>query len=141
MKLGEGAMKDFSWSTVVAQFRRRLGSWASSPLTRKIPRGRPIGLALPLLIGRRRVQGVRDAAGPLSGRRFLGEGQAAGLFRSVNLVLAYMSTVGPLLLNAARERAARQPGRGQLPMFVEVSHADLASHMQQVARRMLLVNP
>ena len=72
--------------------------------------------------------------------RILGEGQADGLFRPVNPVLAYMSTVGPLLLNAARERAARQPGRSQLPMFVEVSHADLASHMQQVARRMLLVN-
>lgn len=69
--------------------------------------------------------------------RILSDGQAAGLFRPVNPILAYLTTIGPLLLNAARERAARQPGRSQLPMFVDVSHADLAAHMQQVARRML----
>ena len=72
--------------------------------------------------------------------RIVGDGHAAGVFRPVNPVLAYMSTVGPLLLNAARERAGARPGRSQLPMFVEVSHADLAAHMQQVARGMLLLN-
>src|SRR6185436_9522606 len=39
--------------------------------------------------------------------RIVQDGQAAGVFRNVNPVLAYMSTIGPLLLNAARERAAR----------------------------------
>jgi len=73
--------------------------------------------------------------------RIVQEGQATGAFRSVNLVLAYMSTIGPLLLNAARERAARQPGRSDLPMFVEVPHAVLAAHMQQVALDMLRIKP
>jgi len=73
--------------------------------------------------------------------RIVHDGQAAGAFRKVNPVLAYMSTVGPLLLNAARERAARQPGRGELPMFVDVSHAALTAHMQQVATGMLRKTP
>jgi len=67
----------------------------------------------------------------------LAEGQAAGLFRPVNPVLAYMSTIGPLMFNAARERAAAQPGRGHLPMFVEVPRADLVRHMQETTLRML----
>jgi TetR/AcrR family transcriptional regulator len=67
----------------------------------------------------------------------LAEGQAAGLFRPVNPVLAYMSTLGPLMFNAARERAAAQPGRGHLPMFAEVPRPDLVRHMQELALRML----
>ena len=67
----------------------------------------------------------------------LAEGQAAGIFRPVNPVLAYMSTLGPLMFNAARERAAAQPGRGHLPMFAEVPRADLVRHMQELALRML----
>ena len=69
--------------------------------------------------------------------RILAEGQAAGVFRPVNPILAYLTLVAPLMFNAARERAAHQPGRASLPMFVEVSHADLTRHMQQVALRML----
>ena len=69
--------------------------------------------------------------------RILAEGQQAGVFRPVHPVLAYMSIIGPLMLNAARERAAAAPGRDQLPMFVPVSHADLTRHMQHVALRML----
>ena len=69
--------------------------------------------------------------------QMLTEGQQVGAFRQVNPVLAYMSVLGPLLLNAARERAAQQPGRGQLPMFVQVPHDELAAHMQQAAVRML----
>ena len=34
-----------------------------------------------------------------------------GVFRHVHPVLAYMSIIGPLMINAARERAAAQPGR------------------------------
>ena len=67
----------------------------------------------------------------------LAEGQAAGIFRPVNPVLAYMSTLGPLMFNAARERAAARPGRSHLPMFAEVPRADLVRHMQELALRML----
>jgi TetR/AcrR family transcriptional regulator len=69
--------------------------------------------------------------------RIIADGQAQGLFRPVNPVLGYLSTIAPLLLNAARERAGAHPGRGKLPMFVTVSRADLVSHLQQVALRML----
>lgn len=69
--------------------------------------------------------------------RILAEGQQRGLFRPVHPILAYITLLAPLMFNAARERAAAQPGRGDLPMFVEVSHADLTRHMQQVALRML----
>ena len=55
----------------------------------------------------------------------------------VHPVLAYMTILGPLMLNAARERVGARPGRGQLPMFVYVPHADLTRHMQHVALRML----
>ena len=67
----------------------------------------------------------------------LTEGQQAGAFRPVNPVLAYMSVLGPVLLNAARERAAQQPGRDQLPMFIPVPHDELARHMTHVALQML----
>lgn len=69
--------------------------------------------------------------------RVLTEGQGTGEFREVNPVLAYMTVLGPVLLNAARERAAAQPGRDQLPMFVQVPHDELARHMSQVALQML----
>jgi TetR/AcrR family transcriptional regulator len=69
--------------------------------------------------------------------RVLAEGQQAGVFREVNPVLAYMSVLGPLLVNAARERAAEQPGRDRLPMFIPVPHDDLTAHMQHAALQML----
>lgn len=69
--------------------------------------------------------------------RILNEGQQRGVFRQMHPILAYMTIFAPLMFNAARERAASKPGRGDLPMFVEVSHADLTRHMQQVALRML----
>jgi AcrR family transcriptional regulator len=73
--------------------------------------------------------------------RILADGQHAGLFRSINPVLAYMSTLGPLLLNAARERAAARPGRIDLPMFADVPHSELITHMQQAALRLLAPEP
>jgi TetR/AcrR family transcriptional regulator len=73
--------------------------------------------------------------------RILTDGQHAGLFRPINPVLAYMSVLGPLLLNAARERAAAAPGRIDLPMFTLVPHADLITHMQQAALRLLAPEP
>ena len=69
--------------------------------------------------------------------RVLAEGQQAGAFRTVNPVLAYMSVIGPVLLNAARERAAQHPGRDQLPMFAPVPHDELTRHMTRVALQML----
>ena len=69
--------------------------------------------------------------------RILGEGAAPGTFRPVHPILAYTSIVGPLLMNAARERMAAQPGRSQLPMFAEISHTDLIAHIQLTAHRML----
>ncbi len=69
--------------------------------------------------------------------RILAEGQHAGVFRDVNPVLAYMSVLGPMLLNAARERAAAQPGRERLPMFISVPHDQLTTHMQHAALQML----
>ncbi len=70
--------------------------------------------------------------------RIVADGQAQGRFRrDINPVLAYLSTIGPMLLNAARERAAAAPGRSKLPMFVPIAKADLVSHLQQTALRML----
>ena len=67
----------------------------------------------------------------------LAEGETAGLFRKVHPVLAYTSIVGPLIMNAARERLAARPGRGHLPMFIPISHDDLIAHGQHAAQRML----
>ena len=71
--------------------------------------------------------------------RILREGEAAGVFRTIHPILAYTSIVGPLIMNAARERVAAQPGRQHLPMLVAISHDDLIAHGQETARRMLAV--
>jgi TetR/AcrR family transcriptional regulator len=67
----------------------------------------------------------------------LDAGAAAGQFRRLHPVLAYMSIMGPLMMNAVRERAAARPGREELPMFVAVDRAQLVAHMQHTALRML----
>ena len=67
--------------------------------------------------------------------RILADGISRGQFRAVPPVLAYLTIIGPLVLNAARERAGS--GRAEWPMFVHVSHADLTRHMHLVAHRML----
>lgn len=64
-------------------------------------------------------------------------GVAARLFRKVHPVLAYMTIMGPLMMNAVRERAAAQPGRAHLPMFAAVDRRELVAHMQLTALRML----
>ena len=69
--------------------------------------------------------------------RILSEGAAAGAFRPVHPILAYTSILGPLLMNAARERMAAQPDRAELPMFVSIPHTDLIAHIQYTAHRML----
>ena len=69
--------------------------------------------------------------------RILDEGAAAGTFRPVHPILAYTSIVGPLLMNAARERMAAHPDRTQIPMFVDIPHSELVAHIQYTAHRML----
>jgi AcrR family transcriptional regulator len=73
--------------------------------------------------------------------RILAEGAAAGVFRRIHPVLAYTSVVGPLIMNAARERLAAEPGRVHLPMLAAISHDDLIAHGQETARRMLAPGP
>jgi AcrR family transcriptional regulator len=77
----------------------------------------------------------------LAFNRILTDGHQAGVFRPIHPVMAYMSILGPLLLNAARERVAARPGRIDLPMFVDVPHDELISHMQQAALRLLSPEP
>ena len=69
--------------------------------------------------------------------RILQEGETSGAFRKIHPILAYTSIVGPLIMNAARERVAAQPGRQHLPMLIAISHDDLIAHGQETARRML----
>jgi hypothetical protein len=69
--------------------------------------------------------------------RILSDGQQSGVFRRVNPILAYITLLAPLLFNAARERAAAQRGHHDFPMFVNIPHAELIRHMQQVGLRML----
>lgn len=69
--------------------------------------------------------------------RILKEGEAAGAFQTIPPILAYTSIIGPLMMNAARERIAERPERQHLPMLVQVSHDDLIAHGQETARRML----
>lgn len=65
-------------------------------------------------------------------------GVAAKVFRPVHPLLAYMSIMGPMLMNAVRERAAAaQPGRADLPLFMPVDRRELVAHMQETALRML----
>jgi TetR/AcrR family transcriptional regulator len=69
----------------------------------------------------------------------LQQGQQAGAFRQVHPILAYESVVGPIIINAARERVAAQPSRKNqdFPMLVAIPHDAVIHHMQDAARRML----
>ena len=69
----------------------------------------------------------------------LKQGQESGAFRRLHPILAYESVIGPIIINAARERVAAQPSRknADFPMLVAISHADVISHAQETARRML----
>ena len=67
----------------------------------------------------------------------LDAGVTARVFRKVHPVLAYMTILGPMMMNAVRERAAAEPGRAHLPMFAPVDRRELVAHMQLTALRML----
>jgi TetR/AcrR family transcriptional regulator len=73
----------------------------------------------------------------LAFRSILDAGVEANEFRRVNPVLAYITIMGTLMMNAARERAAAEPGRSQLPMFAPVDRRELVAHIQDTALRML----
>jgi len=69
----------------------------------------------------------------------LKQGQKSGVFRRVHPILAYESVIGPIIINAARERVAAQPSRKNhdFPMLVAISHDEVIAHGQETARRML----
>ena len=69
----------------------------------------------------------------------LAQGQQTGVFRQVHPILAYESVIGPIIINAARERVAAKPERkgGDFPMLIDISHDDVIAHGQDTARRML----
>lgn len=69
----------------------------------------------------------------------LTQGQQLGVFREAHPILAYESVVGPIIINAARERVAAQTSRQyqDFPMLVEISHQDVIHHVQHTARKML----
>jgi AcrR family transcriptional regulator len=78
------------------------------------------------------MRGVFTAFG-----RILEQGVQSGHFRPVHPVLAYVTILGPMMMNAVRERAAAEPGRAHLPMFVAIPRQDLIAHMQHTALSML----
>ena len=69
----------------------------------------------------------------------LTQGQQSGAFRRLHPILAYESVIGPIIINAARERVAAQPSRqnADFPMLVAISHDDVIRHAQDTAKRML----
>ena len=67
----------------------------------------------------------------------LDAGVKTGEFRVVHPVMAYLSIMGPLMMNAVRERAAAAPGRGQIPIFAPLDRDALVAHMQHTALSML----
>lgn len=69
----------------------------------------------------------------------LKQGQQSGVFREIHPILAYESIVGPIIINAARERVAEQPARKSqnFPLLVPISHEEVIAHGQETARRML----
>ena len=104
--------------------------WMPSIMMREIAEGAP-HLDMGTLV---HMRAIITAFGAI-----LKQGQDSGVFRPVHPILAYASVVGPIILNAARERVTAQPGRisPDFPMLVRISHEDVIAHGQQTARRML----
>lgn len=80
---------------------------------------------------------MRGIIGSFAG--ILKQGQDRGAFRPVHPILAYESVIGPIIINAARERVASQPERQKqdMPLLVSISHDHVIAHVQEAARRML----
>jgi TetR/AcrR family transcriptional regulator len=69
----------------------------------------------------------------------LTQGQQLNVFRPIHPILAYESVIGPIIINAARERVANKPERKNqdFPMLIEITHEQVIAHSQETARRML----
>jgi len=106
--------------------------WMPAVMMREIAEGAP-HLDLDTLV---HMRGIVAAFGAI-----LKQGQDAGVFRPIHPILAYASVVAPIILNAARERVAAQPGRQDqnLPMLVSIPHHEVIAHAQETARRMLAI--
>lgn len=119
-------------NTFIEQFvaMTEVRPWMPAIMLREIAEGAP----------RLDVATMEHMRGVIGGfAAILQQGQASGAFRAIHPVLAYESIVGPLIINAARERVAAQPERQRhdFPMLVHISHAELIAHSQDAARRML----
>jgi AcrR family transcriptional regulator len=104
--------------------------WMPAMMLREIAEGAP----------RLDVETLGHMRGIIGGfAAILKQGQQQGTFREIHPILAYESVVGPIIINAARERVAAQPHRQHqdLPLLVSISHDDLIAHSQEAARRML----
>ena len=77
------------------------------------------------------LAGFRTVIGSFT--RILTEGQSTGAFRPVHPVLAYLSIIGPLLLNIARERAGAAPGRAGLQMLAPIPRDEVREHLERTA--------
>ncbi len=113
-------------ATLVAQKEAR--PWYPPLMLREMSDGAPHLDAATLV----HVRAIFTAFGSI-----LAAGAARGEFRRVHPVLAYMSIMGPMLMNAVRERAASKHGRLDIPLFAPVATDELVSHMQLTALRML----
>jgi AcrR family transcriptional regulator len=104
--------------------------WMPAIMLREIAEGAP-------RLDPETLQHMRGVIGNFAA--ILKQGQALGVFRNLHPILAYESVIGPIIINAARERVANQPERQQqdFPLLVSISHEDVIAHGQETARRML----
>lgn len=123
---------DVKLDTFIEQFVRmtELRPWMPAMMLREIAEGAP-RLDPDTMVHMRTVV--------MSFAAILRQGQELKVFRPVHPILAYEFVVGPIIINAARERVAAQPERRNqdLPMLVEITHEQLIAHGQETARRML----
>jgi hypothetical protein len=103
--------------------------WMPAIMLREIAEGAP-------RLDGANIQHMRSVIGGFS--LIVEQGVQSGVFRRIHPLLAYESVVGPIIINAARERVAALPERQHqdFPLLVEISHADLVTHSQEAARRM-----
>jgi AcrR family transcriptional regulator len=109
-----------------------LRPWMPAIMLREIAEGAP-RLDAATLVHMRAVVGAFAS--------ILKQGQDSGAFRHVHPILAYESVIGPIIINAARERVASQTFRQtkDFPLLVSISHHDVIAHGQETARRMLKI--
>lgn len=107
-----------------------LRPWMPAIMLREIAEGAP-------RLDAETMSHMRGVIGGFAG--ILELGQRTGEFRQIHPILAYESIVGPIIINAARERVGAQPGRTHqdFPMLIEISHEQVIAHSQDSARRML----